>query len=327
MKYVFVDNFNEVPYDAGKARCDIEEILKRNGYTPITVYNRKHKIIGKIADILKLLHVIIHTMYRDTVVLQYPYNFVMLRIIIFFLKLKRCYITILIHDVNYIREKKEINSLEITVLNAVDYLIVHNKRMKERLSVDGVKTPMYTLEVFDYLFQGDIKEKKNGNVIVFAGNLEKSSFIYYLDSIPNLSFNLYGNNFQSGKVHNNIIYRGSFLPNDLPSILEGNYGLVWDGPTTKSCTEAYGEYLIYNTPHKLSLYIVANLPIIIWSKAAMSQFVVRNKIGFCVDSLDEIPSKISKISDTEYAEMQNNLKIISKKIQRGSCILLALKEI
>ena len=56
---------------------------------------------------------------------------------------------------------------------------------------------------------------------------------------------------------------GSFLPDELPSALEGSFGLVWDGDSSKTCSGVFGEYLRYNNSHKASLYLASGFPIIV----------------------------------------------------------------
>ncbi|NRO11242.1 Beta-1,6-galactofuranosyltransferase WbbI [Lactobacillus helveticus] len=48
-----------------------------------------------------------------------------------------------------------------------------------------------------------------------------------------------------------------------------------------------GNYLRYNDPHKLSLYLASGIPVIIWKKAAEAKFVEENKVGITVDSLED----------------------------------------
>ena len=100
---------------------------------------------------------------------------------------------------------------------------------------------------------------------------------------------LYGINYDEQNITSlNVEYKGAFLPNEIPSKLEGSFGLVWDGDSTDGCNGASGDYIRYNNPHKLSLYISSCLPVIVWSQAAIADFVRQHNIGFCVDKLIDI---------------------------------------
>ena len=69
------------------------------------------------------------------------------------------------------------------------------------------------------------------------------------------------------------------------------------------------------------------LPIIIWSKAALADFVTENNIGFTIDNLEEIPGKIAALSDEDYELFANNMKLLSKKVRTGEFLGNALKEL
>ena len=59
------------------------------------------------------------------------------------------------------------------------------------------------------------------------------------------------------------------------------------------------------------------LPLIIWREAAMAKFITDNKIGFCVDSLAELNTVIRSITDEEYSQMKENVKVMSAKLADG----------
>ena len=44
----------------------------------------------------------------------------------------------------------------------------------------------------------------------------------------------------------NIIHKGVFKPEELPRVLDGSYGLVWDGDSLDECSGNIGEYLKIN---------------------------------------------------------------------------------
>jgi hypothetical protein len=90
----------------------------------------------------------------------------------------------------------------------------------------------------------------------------------------------------------------------LPAILEGKYGIVWDGSSAYTCRGTAGEYLRWNNPHKLSLYLAAGVPVVTWKEAAVTAFVEKNGIGITVDSLKELPEKLKSITDDQYAAMR-----------------------
>ena len=80
-----------------------------------------------------------------------------------------------------------------------------------------------------------------------------------------------------------------------------------------------------NNPHKLSMYIVAGLPIIAWKKSAIAQFVESNGIGVTVNSLDELDNCVKEITPDKYSVMVENCLSIRKKLVVGGYLQDALR--
>lgn len=211
------------------------------------------------------------------------------------------------------------------LLKCFDAVICHNEHMRQYLIAQGFDPEkLVNLEIFDYLSDCKIdqSEKAMSNSIAIAGNLAfgKSSYIYeiYKDGHNyGLTTNLYGNNFEKEKATGGMIYHGSFKPEELPAHLEGDFGLVWDGISVETCAGNTGEYLKYNNPHKTSLYLSAGLPVIVWSQAAIADFVKANGVGIVVDNLYEIENITQKLDYSEYEKMRENVQVISKRLREG----------
>lgn len=124
----------------------------------------------------------------------------------------------------------------------------------------------------------------------------------------------------------NVEYRGKFLPEQTDAI-KGKYGLVWDGDSISSCTGDFGKYLHFNSSHKISLYIRANLPLIMWNQSSLADFVLTNKIGIVVSSLENLGDEINKVQDREYMVFVKNIKRLSEKLSNGEMFLTSLKKI
>ena len=256
-------------------------------------------------------------------------------------KWKGCRFVALIHDIGILRNDgnnfgKKVGKTTLfadgQLLKKYDVVICHNDRMKKYL-VDG-DIPfdrIVSLEMFDYLTEVNAVKRKRSAVpsIAIAGNLgkEKSSYIYEMDFSQNdLTVHLYGKGFDVSLPASSLNYHGSFKPEELPGHLEGEFGLVWDGTSTETCAGGTGEYLRYNNPHKLSLYLASNMPVIIWEEAAAADFVLSRKAGFTVKSLDEIPEKIRKLSTEEYMRMCLAAGEEGEKLRNGYYTKKALRQ-
>ncbi|WP_158408075.1 hypothetical protein, partial [Fusobacterium nucleatum] len=244
-------------------------------------------------------------------------------------------IIVLIHDMESIRliseknlsflQKLRIKIEEFKFLRASSYLITPNKYMRKFLENKNITVQMRDLEIFDYLISQEVEKKLlekrtfKKNSIVIAGNLskEKSAYIYSLPA--NLDFELYGVNYIENKDNQtkNINYNGSYMADELPVILNGKFGLIWDGPSIETCEGGYGKYLKYNNPHKASLYLVSLIPIIIWQEAALANFIVENKLGFTISSLSDINKKLRELSNEEYELMKQNTILFSQRLREG----------
>ncbi len=257
---------------------------------------------------------------------------------------KGCRFIALIHDLESLRNGVEgeykvkestSNIADNQLLKLFDKVICHNEHMMDYLISKGFnKEQLINLEIFDYLCDAPFKEQNQSlskPEIAIAGNLNwgKSRYVYELGSIlrkeSNITINVYGNKFDKSKATDTMCYKGSFRPDDLPGILEGNFGLVWDGVSAESCVGNTGEYLRYNDPHKTSLYIASGIPIIVWREAAIADFVISNGIGITVDSLYDIEEAIKSITKHDYDRMRDNTIALGRKIRDGYFTKKALK--
>lgn len=89
-----------------------------------------------------------------------------------------------------------------------------------------------------------------------------------------------------------------------------------------------GNYLKYNNPHKLSLYVASGIPVITWNQAAIAEFIQENDIGFTVDGIDQISTKISQLNEKVYSRYCKNILKLQDKAIKGeytSHAILSLK--
>ena len=238
-------------------------------------------------------------------------------------KFKKVYFFCIVHDIHSLRtggkDQAMINQ-DITNLNQFDRIIVHNQQMLDWLKQNGLQPDAIILEVFDYLsgnFKDNNTDTTGENLIVYAGNLIKSKFIYRLHELKNCSFNLYGPGYitaLAGK-ESRVKWKGQYSPEQVTKELRGNFGLIWDGESCEACDEILGNYLKYNAPHKFSLYIAAGLPVIAPAGSAIGNFVKANDIGFLINSVYDLDN--IKISSDDYSEMKKNVLLLRAKIISG----------
>lgn len=209
-------------------------------------------------------------------------------------------------------------------------IIAHNEKMKAYLVAQGIpEEDIVTLGIFDYIAPALGSGGEYGSKMIVAGNLHKSksSFLEELGKIPSVDFELYGPNLDEEILNfENAHYFGSFSPDEVPAVIKGSYGLIWDSETFAGGVGAHGSYQKYNNPHKASLYLAAGFPIVAWKETALADFILENNIGFVVDNLEELPEKIEAISKEDYTEMKTNAQKIGQKIREGYFLTEALKK-
>ena len=245
---------------------------------------------------------------------------------------KNVKIIALVHDVEELRGAMYNDYLKSEfqeMLSLADCIIVHNPVMKQFFLNKGVsEDKLVVLQIFDYLQPSDTyKKPRFERAISIAGNLDvtKSKYLEQLSDIPEIGIHMYGPNFTL-ESNERIQYHGSFPTDQIASELTGGFGLVWDGESIESCTGQFGNYLRYNNPHKLSLYLSSGLPVVIWSEAAEAAFVKKHQVGVCVASLRELTSVLGNLTVSEYEQMAENVKVIRQKLISGEYTKEALQK-
>lgn len=305
---------------SAKAPADVARIARNNGYELMFLKpNDGDRIKKNVACFFNMQSLQKQIGNQDEVLIQYPQHHLLLLNMLFGNKPRK--VRYLIHDINSIRVKGKLGTLERLCLNMADELIVHSPEMCDYLKPLLKKTITYRiLECFDYIVDIDENDfkRKISLEICFAGNIDKSVFLHKLmkSETKGLKFHLYG--LMKNKPENtcDFIYEGAFKP-DLVAGLKGSWGLVWDGTEIDSCGGTFGEYLSVIAPHKFSLYIVAGIPPIVWSKSAMASIVKKKNIGLCIESLSELSDTIKRITPAMYRTYTNNLLDFAKKISKG----------
>lgn len=339
-KYQFVETYANTRNAGSKAPQDIEFIANKLEFEPLKIILGKEK--GSFSKISNQLSFITQwekaynaISSNSIVLLQYPKYGRQINRLHCLKKLKErknVHFVSVIHDVNELRnidQKKSLrNEFEFVIKNS-DYVILHNKSMIDYFVKRGIDPKkLVNLQIFDYLRNNYMSDfPVFSTTINIAGNLDtnKSEYLKYLDKVDN-NFQLFGPNF-SLNSYSNVIYGGSFKPSEIPNVLNSGYGLIWDGTSIHSCEGSFGNYLKYNNPHKLSLYLASNLPVIIWSKAAEANFVKENGIGLLIDDLSKLPNILSQISKEEYLTMCSNVQKIAKNLSNGFYMTSALNTV
>jgi len=330
MKYVLNQQIvlsEDMKYNAtSKAREDVNRTFRDCGFKVVEmtyVQNKRFPYLTYFRILIDLLVFAIRIGKKHDIYLQYPINQHPRNLKLFskLLHLRDNRLIIIVHDIQGIRDKNDAwLQHEIAFLNTTDKVICHTPAMEEKLKQWGLATATDILYLFDYY----VNEKTyrvptlEKDVVVFAGNLIKSKFISQLIQTPfkYIKFRYYGMpelEITDEKCHE---YCGRFTPDNV-SYIKGGWGLVWDGDALGTCSGEKGDYLRYNSSHKISLYLAAGIPLIVWEHSSLAKWIKDKNIGICIQNISELESSIQSISDDEYRIMANNVLGISKELRNG----------
>ncbi|WP_299552954.1 beta-1,6-galactofuranosyltransferase [Seonamhaeicola sp.] len=330
--YYISKNYKSLFSAAGKAKTDYEYVLNKMGFINLGFKQSSipNSTIGAIKNFFGITLALIKLPFGAILCTQYPINKYR-KYILLVAKIKRCKIITLIHDVRFLRGRTRDREKELTKLKKSDAIIVHNLVMKNWFLDHNIDRDIISLDLFDYI--SELRPDQNDHVtangkygIVYAGGMsgEKNSYLYDFDTLSNSNYylNLYGKGFEEDqrKVDQKdsiLTYHGALPSDKVAFSIKGHFGLVWDGPSTKTCTGRFGEYLRFNNPHKTSLYLLSGLPVIIWNEAALAPFIVDNNLGIGISNLETLEAVLSGLSKADYDKMKKSVIEFQDKVMSG----------
>lgn len=345
MLYQLEENREQEICAGAKAPADVSKILRRLGAVSINLHrksanNRIARVYSQVSWILSGLRNAMRIKTGSAVFLQYPRIFLWsklgMRYIEWLVHVRKVKLITLIHDINELRgvaNKDDWNDLW-KIVNISSIIIVHNTNMRNwYLSKCVPSDKIIELEIFDYLSDSFTPKKSIDFVpcITLASNListwGRGGFLTQLKEISDVQFELYGPNYDAAALDGqNIHYNGCFAPEEALDKLVNGFGLIWGGDSIDSCSGAWGEYFRYISPHRLSAYLAAGLPVIVWDESGQADFVRRNKVGIVIKSLRNAASVINAVTKDEYMQYRLNALRVSEKLRNGYYLKSAIAE-
>lgn len=328
-------NYRTIENSGNKAKTDNErtliELHAHNLGLPTTYYD--NKIITFFFDLVGIIKMIFTIKKDDLIVLQYPVK-KYFSFICNFAHLRNAKVIALIHDLGSMRRKKLTIKKEISRLMHADHVIASNEIMATWLKDHGYNNSLGSLGLFDYRSVSKSKERTSDNnhySIVYAGALaiRKNAFLLKMqDLAKDYKLNIYGNRSGlPGLIDSDSIHVHDFMKSEeFISSVDGDFGFVWDGDSVDTCSGSFGEYLRWNSPHKVSFYLRAGLPIIVWDKAAVAPIVKREEIGICISSIAELNDILKSITVEKMQIMRHNVNRVSKDLSNGAFLSKAVNE-
>lgn len=326
-----------------KAPADVSAILQQQGFERLSVQDISNRADAGALQKLRSHNVALkHWLSAvdnledgDGIVMQVPFacHTIWFGKVISVLRKRGIRLVLLIHDLESVRlgltgdvsfaQSQRFRLEESALFSYAQAIVVHNEAMADFVSkqMGYPRERLVPLGLFDYLTSCEAPSERpaddSGSVVV-AGNLRRDKAGYVYDVPDDVDFLYYGVGYEEDPSRPRVRYEGSYPADELPAMLHGGYGLVWDGPEGRTCSGIYGTYLTINNPHKASLYLAAGLPIITWSQAAIARVVRDEGVGLCVDSLYELRDVLDATSGEAHARMAQNACRVGARLREGA---------
>ena len=319
-------NYYNLTSAGNKAKTDNEDTLAEMGAInlglPRTI--RNCKILAFFLDLIGVIRACILLQKDDVLFLQYPVK-KYFSFLCHVAHLKGARTVSLIHDLGSFRRKKLTIQKEINRLSNSDYIIASNEKMKGWLEEHGLQKPVGALGLFDYRSESKCPEEvteREKVKVVYAGalSMKKNSFLIELSkTLSHWQLLVCGNKEGLQGLQNNplITYQGFVPSEEFIKHIDADFGLVWDGNSLDGCSGEYGQYLKWNSPHKVSFYLRAGLPLIIWKEAAVAPIIEEAGAGITISSLEELDGKLAYLTPEQKKEMKKQAVNLAQKLNKG----------
>ena len=332
-------NYYNLTTAGNKAKADNEDTLTEMGAVNLGLHRTviNSKIIAFFLDLFGIIRACFLLKKGDILFLQYPVK----KYFTFLCKVARwkgAKTVSLIHDIGSIRTHRLSPQQEVNRLSNSDYIIASNDKMVEWLKSHGMRKPMGSLGIFDYRAPyfnqtsppNPVKEEAEPNIkLVYAGalHIKKNPFLIQLSKkLTAWNLIIYGNkDGLSGWEENpNVIHKGFALSDEFIRSVEADFGLVWDGDSLDTCSGVFGDYLRWNSPHKVSFYLRAGLPVIIWKEAAVTPILKKEGVCIAIATLQELEEKLKELTADDIAKLKQNAKRLAERLNQGYFLRQAL---
>ncbi|GFH40070.1 hypothetical protein [Pseudolactococcus insecticola] len=281
MKYLTHTIEPWMPIGATKPKNDIAAIAQETGYQIIEIDRATQGLDASLLTVnLTSADLVIHQ-FPSYLPLEFEENFQQS------VQKTGAKFVVFIHDFEPLRlSGRPDEKREYGLLQRSDGIVVHTPEMADRLDISHV--PTFYLGLFDYLSLAEIPRRHPSERLIFAGTLSKASWLQQFHQ-PIDVFGQIPRKWRQVTLPDQIHFH-DLLPQDTaPTGLPDGVGLVWDSDMTDETQ--YQQYQMLNSPHKLSLYLAADLPVIVPSFSPFSSFITDHKLGASISDLSELPAK------------------------------------
>ena len=219
---------------------------------------------------------------------------------------------------------KESYEIEAKIFAAFDVFCVVNNNMARAISRRyGISLSKFVeFRIHDYgvapIHVPIDKPKPKKWRLICAGNGNKTYAGEWAKELlysPSVTYEFVGYGWEWLRQVNrqDIIYKGQFSQQQLSdySASSSHFGII-------AYSDELAEYLEYCCPSKFGAYLSAGVPVIVLSKNKYLTSLVRKyAVGFALDHLEEIPTVLEALSESEYNEMRRASLDLGNRIREG----------
>ncbi len=302
-----------------KVRNDIDVV--REDVQVVSVAQKKKGIVSRTLSSYQLMNDM-RKLDTDVCLVQYPLELAKSTQFVFYEAVFKYKSIVLIHSIESLQsdsENMDVQKREVELLNRFDVVMSQSHRMSEWLVSMGVTTPIVTFELFDYVCEKDISNPSKYDVsyVSHVGDVRPTFLYDTLNENEDCTFQILGRDLNVSRLaYNNFVFDCVEYSNIING-LEGKYGLVWSGDYMDTTINDYENENLVTISYVLSLYLAAEIPVIVWSGSVEADVVNKYHIGICVDDLYDLKKKINMVDEEEYMEMKGDVASLGQRIRSG----------
>lgn len=329
-------NYYSLTSAGNKAKTDNEDTLQAMGAVNIGLSRtvRHSKVRAFFLDLAGVLRACLRLRRGDVLFLQYPVK----KYFTFLCRMARwkgAQTLCVVHDLGSFRRRRLTVRKEIGRLSHCSYVIASNRSMAAWLAGNGLSSPVGALGLFDYRSpstpQQEMPPMEEGLTVVYAGalNPRKNGFFAPLsEELKGWRLVVCGKKegLQGLRENPLLTCRGYVPSEEFIRSAGAHFGLVWDGESTQTCSGSFGEYLRLNSPHKVSFYLRAGLPVVVWKEAAVAPLVESLGVGLAVSSLSQLAGLLESLTPDRVRSMRQNALLLSRRLDRGQFLREAIEK-
>ncbi len=197
----------------------------------------------------------------------------------------------------------------IDIYNMADLIIAPSYEMLGFLRKQGLCVEKQMVqEVWDYPITFDLEKPTFNKRMFFVGKPGRFPFVNewryktVLDLYAIAPLSGEGLNVREHGYKNEVAL--------MIELSEGGYGLIWP-------SEEKNDYYSMLQPYKVGTYLAAGIPVITKKGLVPEQLIVKNGLGYVVDSLEEANEIVQKNTETEYNQMVERIAEFNGLIKNG----------